>query len=346
MPSDYESSLTLKKRVDRIRAKKPDFIAVSNREWYSLFRDEIRNSIAIEGVFANRNDLRDVLERNKRTNKEKTAAILGYFEAASSMYEYASNQYKESEFVLRLSDIKQVHTLLMRYEKQLGTYSGDIGEFRKGNIEVAQATFRPIDVYSIRKAMTLLVKWFNAQCADPKVDKILLAAIVHAWFETIHPFRDGNGRSGRILLSYLLIGAGFVNVAIKGISRRDRETYYNALEACDDCFEQLHTSIEQGEAISLGDVDVAIADTDFSVLADMFHTSLQDTVTRLQQQDRKHPRSGDGVPLRELAQLFDYSQDYLRNLINRGNLKAEKRGKLWYARVGDMHHYLKGRKKS
>ena len=69
----------LQKTIQKLRNENIDFIKVSNTEWYSLFKDEIRNSIAIEGVFANRSELLDILEKNKRTNKQKTAAILGYF---------------------------------------------------------------------------------------------------------------------------------------------------------------------------------------------------------------------------------------------------------------------------
>ena len=75
----------------------------------------------------------------------------------------------------------------------------------------------------------------------------------------------------------------------------------------------------------------------------MLYGYVQDALLRLEKQKHQQHQDDDVIPLRELAQLFDYSQDYLRNLINRGNLKAQKRGKLWYVRVGDMHHYLKER---
>ena len=71
----------LRAQCEALRRSELPLFAVSNREWYSLFRDEIRNSIAIEGIFANRNDLLNVLENKGRTSVEKTAAILGYFEA-------------------------------------------------------------------------------------------------------------------------------------------------------------------------------------------------------------------------------------------------------------------------
>jgi len=74
------------KLVSELRKKNVNLIAVSNSEWLSLFRDEIRNSIAIEGVFANRNELLQVLQNSNRTLDQKAAAILGYFEAASAIY--------------------------------------------------------------------------------------------------------------------------------------------------------------------------------------------------------------------------------------------------------------------
>ena len=215
-----------KEEIQKLRLRFGNFINVTNAEWYSLFKDEIRNSIAIEGVFANRQDLLDVLEHNKRTNKQKAAAILGYFEAASAMYEYANNQFKENEFSLRMADIKQIHTLLMRYEKDLGTYIGPLGDFRKNNIQVAQATFRPLDMFYVRQGMELLIKWFNENLKKKTYDEITLAAIMHVWFETIHPFSDGNGRVGRILMSYILMGKRLIHVAIKGISKEDRNKYY------------------------------------------------------------------------------------------------------------------------
>ncbi|MFH1507173.1 MAG: Fic family protein [Candidatus Omnitrophota bacterium] len=330
----------IQKGIQQLRKQNIDFIAVSNSEWYSLFKDEIRNSIAIEGVFANRNELLDVLEKNKRADNEKTAAILGYFEAASSMYEYAHNQYKEQEFILRISDIKQIHTLLMKYEKELGTYTGDLGGFRKGDIEVARATFKPIGVFYVRNVMELFVKWIDTKFNDKKYDRLLLAAASHVWFETIHPFRDGNGRVGRILLSYIFIGCGFVNIAIKGISKSQREKYYKALEVCDDCFEKIHSDIEQGKDVSIRDVDNYMKGVDFTAFKDILKERLEESIKRLQSSKKIRLDKDAVCSLRDLAGAFNYSQDYLRNLINRKQLKAIKRGKLWYVRVRDMQRYM------
>ena len=329
-----------KEEIQKLRSRFGNLINVTNAEWYSLFKDEIRNSIAIEGVFANRQDLINVLEHNKRTDKQKAAAILGYFEAASAMYEYANNQLKENEFILRMADIKQIHTLLMRYEKDLGTYIGPLGDFRKNNIQVAQATFRPLDMFYVRPGMKLLIKWFNESRKKKMYDEVTLAAITHVWFETIHPFSDGNGRVGRILMSYILIGQGLINVAIKGIAKEERETYYHVLEKSDRCFDEIHRAMEKHKKFTPASVDKAIKAQEFEPFTHMISGLLQEAVDRLKGVKITDLNKEAVLPLRELAKAYNYSQDYLRNLINRGNLKAHKKGKLWYVKVRDMAEYL------
>lgn len=329
-----------KREIQKLRSRFGNLINVSNAEWYSLFKDEIRNSIAIEGVFANRQELLDVLEYNKCTDKQKAASILGYFEAASAMYEYANNQFKEKEFVLRMADIKQIHTLLMRYEKNLGTYISEIGDFRRNNIQVAHATFKPVDVFYIRPAMQLFIKWFNESLKKRTYDEVTLTAMAHVWFETIHPFSDGNGRVGRILLSYILIGQGLVNIAIKGISKNERSQYYDCLEMADTCFENIRGQLEKGKKVNISGVNRLIKKEEFKPFAEMISRLLNEAVSRLKEGRSTNLNQEAVLPLRDLARVYDYSQDYLRNLINRGQLKAHKKGKLWYVCVHDLAEHI------
>ncbi len=334
-------NIELLNRFDKLRNKNINLIAVSNSEWYSLFRDEIRNSIAIEGIFANRNDLLDVLEKNKRTTDQKTAAILGYFEAASTLYEYANNLYKEGEFSLRISDIKQIHTLLMRYEKQVGSFTGELGNFRLEPVEVAEASFTPLNNIYVRETMELFVKWVNQKLRDTDYDKLGLAALSHLLFETIHPFKDGNGRAGRVLLSYILIGCGYVNVAIKGTQKLDRDKYYEAMEKGDDEFEKMLRKIEVGGKVKANQVNSYAAKSNINLLYMILVDRLEDSLKRLSKSQFVEMNLDAVVPLRDAAVFFNYSQDYLRNLINSGKLPAEKRGKLWYLRIRDVDHYIK-----
>ena len=110
---------------------------------------------------------------------------------------------------------------------------------------------------------------------------VRLAAMAHVWFESIHPFRDGNGRSGRILLSYLLVGCGLINIAIKGVSKEDRNHYYESLEKADDDFEKIHRQIEQGKKFSVSDVDKIIHKENFDEFVSIIVDRLEDSLLRL-----------------------------------------------------------------
>ena len=331
----------IKKEIRNLQKKHGHLIHVSNKEWYSLFKDEIRNSIAIEGVFTNRTDLIDVLEKNKRTDKQKAAAILGYYDSASAVYEYAANQYKEKEFSLRMSDIRQIHTMLMKYEKEMALYEGELGEFRKQTVEVSLSTFTPINEFYVRQVMELFIKWVSYHLKKKIYTPVRLSAIAHVWFESIHPFRDGNGRSGRILLSYMLIGCGLINVAIKGVSKEDRTRYYKSLEKADDVFEEIHRKIEKGDKFSVADVDKLMNKGDFDGFASIVVERLEDAISQLNKIDREHISNDAEMPLSYLSHIYDYSPDYLRNLINRGKLKGTKKGKTWFVRVMDLADYIK-----
>ncbi|MEA3287689.1 MAG: Fic family protein [Candidatus Marinimicrobia bacterium] len=334
----------IKQILDKFRDNDIPFITVNNSEWYTLFRDEIRNSIAIEGIFANRTELLSVLNRSNRTQNQKSAAILGYFEAASSLYEYAENQYELNEFDVRLADLKQIHTILMRYESQFGTFTGKLGGFREEDVAVTQSTFTPLSYHYLPQILPIFIKWHHAHLVNPKFDDLTFFAASHVLFETIHPFRDGNGRVGRILLSYLLIGSGLINLSIKGTQKSDRDKYYHALEIGDNEIEKMLRKIEQGEKPTVSRINKAIDKSDLSELKTMIHYRLNHSLDLIEK-DINTTDDEALIPLRDAAKFYSYSQDYLRQLIHQGRLPAQKRGKLWVVKIKDMVAYNKSMNK-
>ena len=315
--------------IKKLRDRLGNLISVTNAEWYSLFKEEIRHSLAIDGVIVNRKVLLNVLENNKRTN-EKEAAVLGYYEAARTMYEYANNQFKENEFVLRLADIKQIHTLLMRYENNSASPAGQGSEFRRDDIQAPQGGPKTISKYYVREAMEQLIKWFNDSLKNKTYDPVTLAAITYVWFEKINPFSDVNGRAGRILLSHILIGQGLVNVAIKGGTILEQG----------NCFKEIHRLIETNEKLDPSSINNSIKKDTFVPLVQMISGLIKKTIDSLERGRAAHLGTQAVLPLRHLAKMYDYSQDYLRNLINRGQIKAHKKGKLWYVQVQDLERYI------
>lgn len=331
---------TVLKYFEDVNLYSVNFISITNKEWYSLFLDEIRNSIAIEGIFSNRNDLLHVINKSQRTNSQKASAILGYFETASSVYEYAKNLIKNKEFSVRQSDLKQIHTLLMRYEKQYGFYKGNLGEYRLENVEVYNSKFTPLNYIYINDVIEAYLKWVNKSMKNKNLDRIRFAALSHLLFETIHPFRDGNGRAGRILLSFMLIGMGFLNIAIKGVKKTERERYYNAMESSDLYFEEMLRKIEKGKPVNAKLIEDYARKTDTTDLENIISEELVFAYDRMIKNKSEIINADALLPLREAAKFFNYSQDYLRNLINSGNLQARKKGKLWHVKLADMEKYV------
>jgi Fic family protein len=78
----------------------------------------------------------------------------------------------------------------------------------------------------VEKLLEILVKWYTNH--RNKYPPLLLAALIHNEFETIHPFQDGNGRVGRLLLNYVLLKNDYPPINIK---LKDRQRYYKVLQA-------------------------------------------------------------------------------------------------------------------
>ena len=131
-----------------------------------------------------------------------------------------------------------------------------------------------------------------------------------------------------------------MNIAIKAISKKDQELYYGALEKADDAFESIHRQIEQGKKFDVHHADEAIHSENFDELKEIVIDRLGDAVGCLKEMDISRINKEAELPLSDLARIYHYSADYLRNLINRGKVRGIKRGKTWYVRVQDMAEYV------
>src|SRR6476659_4246326 len=106
---------------------------------------------------------------------------------------------------------------------------GKAGQYR--TIRVKVGDYVPPPPQGIQGLMSDLLDWWNKEGA--KISPILSSAIVHHQFEVIHPFADGNGRTGRMLSLWELYRRGFDNHRIFSIDEfywEDRPRYYAALE--------------------------------------------------------------------------------------------------------------------
>jgi len=157
--------------------------------------------------------------------------------------------------------LKEVHRVLLSGgrggERQPGEFRRSqnwIGGSRPGN-----ARFVPPPWHEVGPAMGALEKFLHD---DPVATPVLVkAALAHAQFETIHPFLDGNGRLGRLLITLLLIAEGVLERPLLYLSlflKRHRDVYYDHLQRI-----RLEGSWEEWLAFfSDGVIDVARSTTE------------------------------------------------------------------------------------
>ena len=118
-------------------------------------------------------------------------------------------------FVLKLHKLL-THNILWKYS----------GRFRDVQVYVRGASFTPPPHGDVEKQFKYLMLWYRSN--KKKYHPVIVAAYFHHVFESIHPFRDGNGRVGRLLLNFILRKNKLPMVNIK---YKERNKYYSALEA-------------------------------------------------------------------------------------------------------------------
>ena len=137
--------------------------------------------------------------------------------------------------VLDLALIHELHALLMQDEAThfpIGAYREDqawIGP----TLRIEDATFVPAPPARVKECMeemSAAILQYSPREEDHTVLAILAQlAIVHAQFETIHPYHDGNGRTGRLLMPLMLAAEGYPPLYLSGALLRAKPEYYAAL---------------------------------------------------------------------------------------------------------------------
>lgn len=175
------------------------------------------NSAAIEGSTLSLPETALVLEGEFEPSKDSRArdvfAAMGIRDGC-----YFAERSRDQGRCLDEDLIKDIHerTALDCQPRARGVY-------RVSPVTINGSLTVTADPYSVREHMGDLVFAAENSPAHP----IVRAAAFHAMFENIHPFKDGNGRTGRIIMNYMLMDAGYPPVAIRVSSKAE---YYTALE--------------------------------------------------------------------------------------------------------------------
>lgn len=193
-------------------------------------RKDAASSSQIEGTRATMIDAIEAGAKINRNVPDDVDDILHYIKALN----YGIKRVKTDDFPISLRFIKELHGQLM-YQARSSHFSGP-GEFRQsqnwiGGTSPSNASFVPPPVNVMHEALSDLERFFHSDDAGLTLIK---AAIIHAQFETIHPFLDGNGRTGRMLISFYLWQEGFLERPVLFLSsyfKTHQQVYYEKLFA-------------------------------------------------------------------------------------------------------------------
>lgn len=182
-------------------------------------------SSQIEGTQASLSDLLEIGEYSKKN--ADIGEIVNYIAALK----YGLDRIQEFPLSLRL--LREIH------EKLLSSGRGSErspGEFRNSQnwigpkgCTLQNATFVPPSIQDMKEALSDLEMFFYDNSDIPLLVKI---SIIHAQFETIHPFLDGNGRMGRLLITFLLCQKQILSQPLLYLSyyfKKNRGKYYDSL---------------------------------------------------------------------------------------------------------------------
>lgn len=182
---------------------------------WDLFTEEFAyNTNAIEGSTVPYLEAKGLIEEKIVPESSEEIETVNVGEAV----EYIRDSKEE----LSLDLIKKLHKVCFNKTKSFA------GEFRDVEVVVKnrkrEIIHRGVPAVIVKKLLSELIEWYNQH--KSKYPPLMLAALVHNQFENIHPFKDGNGRVGRLLLNYVLLKHKYPPLNIR-VSERER--YYDVL---------------------------------------------------------------------------------------------------------------------
>lgn len=191
-------------------------------------RREAVSSSRIEGTQASISDLFFYESSQlKHVKDSDVKEVHNYVKAI----EHGIERLKELPISIRL--IREIHGILMKGVRGSKTTPGELRKIQNWigapNSKPEDSVYVPPPVYYMKEALYNWEKYLHEKADEPL---LIQCALMHYQFEAVHPFLDGNGRLGRLLITFFLIERGYLEQPLLYISEyfeRNREKYYEHL---------------------------------------------------------------------------------------------------------------------
>lgn len=291
--------------------------------WEGIWYEESHHSTAIEGNTLVLKEVRALLDEGRAVGDKELGQYLevqGYAEAAQWVYGQAVSApgHWDLDELISLSELREIHRRTVEpVWRHFPPVQHDPGEgpgsFRRHDIEPFASGMRPPAWPDVPPQIT---DWLQRANAGPPHDGshlILQLADLHAAFARIHPFRDGNGRTGRLVTNLMLVRLGYPPAVIY---KKDRPTYLRDLERADK--------------------------GDPGALAELLARAVKYGIDRFLLPGLAGPHRM--IPLSALADA-DLSHLALRRAAERGRLRAMRRSDQWYSTRKWVDEYRRSRRR-
>ena len=205
--------------------------------WTTIWYEEVHHSTAIEGNTLVLKQVETLLAEGRAVGDRQLSEYMevrGYAEAAQWVYSQgqAVGEWTTGD-ILDLTEVRQVHRMTMQPAWDVAPHPNATEQESPGN-------FREHEIAPFPSGMTppswvevpaVMVDWLaSIGSVRTAASPIEMLAVVHGRFEQIHPFLDGNGRTGRLLLNLMLVRLGYPPAIVY---KRDRSRYLAALQRAD-----------------------------------------------------------------------------------------------------------------
>mgnify|MGYP001583429290 CR=1 FL=1 len=206
-----------KKQIGRLNEydKKLEVCHFDKKDWKRFTEEFVYNTNAIEGSTVRLGEVKEILAKYKIAKEPEEIETKGVAKAI--------NYIRKTKEDLSLPLIRRLHKLCFEGSKPFA------GQFRNVDVVIMNAigeiVHAGVPLSQLDFALKDLVLWHKEN--KNKFKSLVLAAIIHDQFEHIHPFQDGNGRVGRLLLNFVLIKNNYppINILLE-----DRAEYYHTLQ--------------------------------------------------------------------------------------------------------------------
>ncbi len=163
-------------------------------DWKKFEEDFVYNTNAIEGSTVRLDEVKTILQKKPKTTDPEEKETINVLEAIEFI---KNNQDRD----LSLGLIKKLHQICFKGSKSFA------GRLRDKEVVIRNAKgeiiHRGVPSEEVKDYLKEMIEWYKEN--KDKFKLIVLAALIHNQFEHIHPFEDGNGRVGRLLLNFVLL---------------------------------------------------------------------------------------------------------------------------------------------